>query len=87
MATKTLVVTVEIEVRDPTEAELSDGQFQNDDYEMIDPLDWLSDLSPDELREPIEAALHSENNPEMFAGTGLFVQTTSAQVTAAHWKP
>ena len=86
MATKTLLVTIEIDVRDPTEEELSDGSFQNDDYEMADPLDWLTDLEPNELSEAIEGALHSEGNPEMFAGSGLFVQTTEARVKSIEWK-
>lgn len=87
MSTRTLVITLELEVRDPTEEELSDGDFNNEDYEMKNPLDWVSDLSPDELREPIETALHSENNPEMFAGTSLFVQCEVSAITSIEWKP
>ncbi len=83
---RTLRVVIELEVRDPTQAELDENDFNIDEYEIDgDPTDWVSTMSPSELSESIGYALESENNPEMFAGSGIFVQTGNAKVKDIEW--
>lgn len=84
-----LTVTINILVRDMTNEEFEDcgGPSDDDDDDDFEPLtnDFVRDLDAAELREIIEASVLSADNPEMMAGSGLYVVTEQANVTDIQW--
>lgn len=46
----------------------------------------LGECDPKDFAEAVSAALNSANNPDMLAGSGLFVHTNDAVVTSIDWK-
>lgn len=54
------------------------------------PEGWVAELASEggglwDLRSAIEGALNSEDNPEMFAGTNLFLMTENAKIETTEW--
>ena len=86
--TRKVVLTIELTVRDMTDEEWTEA---NEGVELDEddqgPSGWVKDLEAGELNEAIEGALDSASNPEMFAGSGLFVVTENARVLSAKWQP
>lgn len=92
-------MTVELTVRDMTQEEWDeadgDGVFREYDLEdaedgsEAEPDDSLREIvkqmDPQGLKEVIEYALVSEDNPEMFEGSNLFVHTEDVTVTDIAW--
>lgn len=96
MSTRKITVTVELTVRDMTQAEwdeANEGAVRDDDDAEDDedwfsgPDGWVASLEGTELNEPIELALDSVSNPEVFAGTGLFIHIENALVTEIVMEP
>lgn len=88
--TKTLLVTLEIPVRAMTEQEWAEawdgcGHDEEED-EGPDREATLEDCEPKDFTDAVSAALNSSNNPDMLAGSGLFVHTEDALITAIGWK-
>lgn len=91
MKHRILTVTLELPIRAMTEEEWEeamDGAICIDPEEDDGPdrEETLDEVAPNDFREAISAALNSVNNPEMFAGTGLFVHTEDAKILAVEWK-
>jgi hypothetical protein len=88
MNTRTLTVTLNIEVRDMTTEELADAgaepmEGEEDDDEGVP---TLADTSPHEIAGLIPHTLtFGEVQDEMFAGSGVFVRLTKAEVEFAGW--
>lgn len=87
---KTLLVVLELPVRTMTEDEWTDAWIGSghDDEESDGPdrVATLDEIAPVDLSEAISGALNSVNNPEVFAGSGLFVHTEDARVLSLAWK-
>lgn len=88
---KTLLVTLELPVRAMTDGEWDEALegaicIDPEEDEGPDRLETLNEVSPEDFREAISYALNSANNPEVLAGTGLFVHTDDAVVTSLGWK-
>lgn len=88
--TKTLLVTIEVPVRAMTEDEWNeawDGCGHDlDEDEGPDREETLDECSPQDFTDAISGALNSANNPDILAGSGLFVHTEDALVTSIAWK-
>ena len=84
---KTLLVTLEIPVRPMTAQEWAEVHWPDEEDEGGSPEDELADIDAEEFTDCIAAALNSENNPDIFAGSGLLLHTDDAVVTSIAWKP
>ncbi|MEQ9634634.1 MAG: hypothetical protein RLW68_00970 [Devosia marina] len=81
--TRTLKVTLEIPVRAMSEDEWQDaneGCVFDDEDEGPGREETLAEVQAKDFIEAISAATNSANNPEIFAGTGLFVHMEDATV-------
>lgn len=85
-ATRTLTVTLQIKMRDMTQAELEDAHaFDMDDED--EGVETVADLSPHSIAELIPGTLKfSEIQDEMFAGSGVFVRIEDVEIEFAGWE-
>jgi hypothetical protein len=88
--TRLLRVTLVVAIRNMNEAEYADAmEGVEDEWDADldgDPRDVVSATEPSDYRDLIEAALESEGNPELFAGTGIFAVMGDARVEAIEWE-
>ena len=88
MTQRTLQLTLTLTVRNMTEAEFTEAggyEYATDEHDS-GPDNWVEQLDPSDLNEAIQGALNSDGNPEMFAGSSLFLVTQDAVVVTAEWK-
>ena len=89
--TKTFLVTLELPVRVMTQEEWDEAVdgivcLEPEEVEEMSRENEINGVTPNDFREAISAALNSANNPEVLAGTGMFVHTDDALVTSIGWK-
>lgn len=91
---RVLKITLTVTVRDMNDAEYADAMEGveydpvewNDDHEDdFDPRAVVENTDASDYRELIEAALESEYNPELFAGTGIFAVMGAANIESIEW--
>lgn len=92
MSRRSVRVVLELEVRDMTQEEWDEAneggvidEVEDLQDEISGPYGWVADLEPNELIEPIEGALVSADNPEIFAGSGLFLHIGNAVIKEIGW--
>lgn len=92
--TRVLRITLTVAVRDMNEGEYADAmdgvEYDPKEWDAEhegDPRDVVTNTDPDDYRELIEAALDSDGNGELFAGTGIFAVMGAAGVETIEWVP
>lgn len=87
--TRTLTVTLELQVEDLSDDERRDGLSDEDLAELEDEDDEparVAELEPQEIADLLPYAITSPDN-EMFAGSGVYAAIKSATVVSSSWKP
>lgn len=89
---RVLRVTLTVAVRDMNDAEYADAmegvEYDPEEWDAEyegNPREVVSVTDASEYRELIESALESENNPELFAGTGIFAVMGAAGIESIEW--